>query len=171
TTVAAERYGVLRFNRSSRSPHSITAVSFTRSATGELLRRVRTRWGSTALTWPHGVMTIDTLVCNIVEHLLRQNVIRWPGDHTALQVLDDWRGHRGYRWLAAGNFRRVAAIAASGLVTSIGRRAANPRLGIGSRDDFHRHLNLGRCTHEEVRDVLAAALTSPAKRQAIADFL
>jgi DNA helicase-2/ATP-dependent DNA helicase PcrA len=171
TTAAAERYGLLRFNRSSPPGHSITAVSFTRSATGELHRRVRGRWGSTALTWPHGVKTIDTLVCNIVEHLLRQQVIRWPGGHTSLQVLDDWRGHRGYRWLLAGSFRRVAAIAASGTVTSAGRRVLNPRLGIGNRDDFHRHLDVGRCTHEEVRDVLAAALRVPARRQAVVDFL
>src|SRR4051794_39451618 len=77
TTVAAERYGVLRFNRFG-AYRSITAVSFTRSATGELQRRVRSRWGSTALSWPHGVLTIDALVCSIVEYLLRQHVIRWP---------------------------------------------------------------------------------------------
>jgi DNA helicase-2/ATP-dependent DNA helicase PcrA len=171
TTVAAERYGVLRFNRSARCPRSITAVSFTRSATTELERRVRDRWGSTALTWPHGVMTIDTLVSNMVEHLLRQRVIRWPGDHTSLQVLDDWRGHRGYRWLPAGSFRRVATIDASGMVTSIGRRLVNPGPGIGSRDDFHHQLDVGRCTHEEIRDVLVAALSVPAHRQSIVDFL
>jgi DNA helicase-2/ATP-dependent DNA helicase PcrA len=116
-------------------------------------------------------MTIDTLVCKIVEHLIRQQVIRWPGDHTSLQVLDTWRGHRGYRWLLAGSYRRVATIAASGLVTSVGRRLAIPGLGIGSRDDFHRHLESGLCTHEEVRDVLAAALEAPAMREAIAGLL
>src|SRR5688572_9598792 len=78
TTVAAERYGVLRCERSALSRSPTTAVSLTRSATGELLRRVRGRWGSTALTWPHAVMTIDTLICNVVQHLLRGEVIRWP---------------------------------------------------------------------------------------------
>lgn len=105
TTVAAERYGVVRFNGSSGLQRSVSAVSFTRSATGELHRRVRGRWGSSALNWPHHVTTIDALICTIVEHLLHQGVIRWPGDHTSLQVLDDWRGHRGFRWLGAGNYR------------------------------------------------------------------
>ncbi|HSH62480.1 MAG TPA: UvrD-helicase domain-containing protein [Acidimicrobiales bacterium] len=171
TTVAAERYGVLRFTGSERSRLSVTAVSFTRSATSELHRRVRSRWGSSALTWPHSVMTIDMLVCYVVEHLLRSGVIRWPGDHTSLQVLDDWRGHRGYRWLIAGSFRRVAAIDASGVVTSVGRPMGDGGLGIGSRGDFHLHLDAGRCTHEDVRAVLAAALRMPAMREAVVDLL
>src|ERR1700686_2779162 len=101
TTVAAERYGVLRFTNPGRSRRAITAVSFTRSATGELHRRIRSRWGSSALAWPHGVMTIDAMVLNIVESMLRQGVIHWLGDHTSLKVRDDWRGHHGYRWLRA----------------------------------------------------------------------
>jgi DNA helicase-2/ATP-dependent DNA helicase PcrA len=44
TTVAAERYGILRYTRPTGSGGSITAVSFTRSATGELFRRIRGRW-------------------------------------------------------------------------------------------------------------------------------
>lgn len=171
TTVAAERYGVLRFNRPHGAPGPIAAVSFTRSATGELHRRVRRRWGSNALSWPHRVMTIDSLVCNIVEHLLSQGVIRWPGDQTKLQVLDDWRGHRGFRWLTAESYRRVATIDNEGVVTSAGRPVVNPRTGIGSRDDFHRHLEAGRCTHEEVRDVLAAVLRGAPRRRSVIDFL
>lgn len=171
TTVAAERYGVLRFNRTHGAPGPIAAVSFTRSATGELHRRVRRRWGSNALSWPHRVTTIDSLVCNIIEHLLRQGVTRWPGGHTSLEVLDDWRGHRGYRWLTADSYRRVATIDKDGCVTSAGRRVVNPRTGVGSRADFHRHLEAGRCTHEEVRDVLAAILRNAARRQSVSEFL
>lgn len=171
TTVAAERYGVLRYTKSPGSHNSITAVSFTRSATGELHRRVRGRWGSSALNWPHKVKTIDSLICSIVEHLLRQRTIRWPGDHTELQVLDEWRGHRGFRWLPEGSYRRAAALDASGLVTSTGRRVTNPRLGIGNRDDFHHHLSEGLCTHEVVREVLAGVLRVPAKRGSVMDYL
>jgi DNA helicase-2/ATP-dependent DNA helicase PcrA len=171
TTVAAERFGVLRFNQRSRGAGPIVAVSFTRSATGELHRRVRRRWGSSALSWPHRVMTIDSLVCNIVGHLLREGVIRWPGDHTSLEVLDDWRGHRGYRWLIANSYRRAATIDSNGIVTSVGRPVVNPRAGIGSRAEFHRHLEAGRCTHEEVRDVLAAVLRSATRRQSVVYFL
>ena len=171
TTVAAERFGVLRFTRSADPQRSVSAVSFTRSATGELHRRVRGRWGSSALTWPHRVTTIDALICSIIEHLLRQGVIRWPGDHTSLVVLDEWRGHRGHRWLAPGNYRRVATVDSSGTVTSTGRRVTEARSGIGSRSDFHWHLEAGRCTHEEIRDVLAALLRTSAGRVTIGEFL
>lgn len=171
TTVAAERYGVLRFTGTPDRERSISAVSFTRSATGELHRRIRGRWGSTALAWPHRVTTIDSLICDMVEHLLHQGVIRWPRDHTSLVVLDDWRGHRGYRWLAPGNYRRVATVDSSGRVTSTGRAVTVARSGIGNRSDFHGHLEAGHCTHEEVRDIVAAMLRRPAGREKLGEFL
>ena len=170
TTVAAERFGVLRFAKRPAGTGAITALSFTRSATWELHRRIQSRWGSSALTWPHRVMTIDALLCELLQHLLRTGLLKWPGDHTSLQVLDAWRGHRGYRWLAIGNFRRVATIQ-NGVVTSIGARVNVARLGVGSREDFHQLLAAGRCTHEEVRQVVAAALQIPELNQAIVDFL
>lgn len=171
TTVAAERYGVLRYLRSARSRTSTTAVSFTRSATGELIRRVKRRWGSTALSWPHGVMTIDTLICHVVEHLLREEVIQWPGGHTALEVLDNWRGHRGYRWLPAGSYRRVTRVDDSGLVGSEGTLMRDPGLAVGSAADFQHHLENGLCTHEVVRQVLTSVLRQPARRGATAELL
>lgn len=170
TTVAAERFGVLRFAQGPARPGAITALSFTRSATWELHRRIRSRWGSSALTWPNRVMTIDALLCELLQHLLRTGLLHWPGEHTSLQVLDAWQGHRGYRWLTIGNFRRVATIH-SGVVTSVGARVNVARLGIGSRDDFHQHLEAGRCTHDEVRQVVTAALQIPQMNQAIVDFL
>jgi DNA helicase-2/ATP-dependent DNA helicase PcrA len=171
TTVAAERYGVLRFAGTPDRGRSVSAVSFTRSATGELHRRIRGRWGSSALTWPHRVMTIDTLICGVVEHLLRQGVIRWPGNHTSLVVLDDWRGHRGYRWLKPGDYRRVAMVDSSGIVTSTGRRITVAGPGFGSRKDFHCYLEAGRCTHEEVREVLTALLKTLGGREVIGELL
>ena len=57
------------------------------------------------------------------------------------------------------------------MVTSVGARVNVARFGIGSRDDFHHHLAAGRCTHEEVRQVVAAALQVPRMNQAIVQFL
>jgi DNA helicase II / ATP-dependent DNA helicase PcrA len=171
TTVAAARFGVLRFNRSTGSGRrAVGALSFTRSATRELYGRIRERWGSTAVAWPNGVTTIDGLICSIVEYLLRAGVITWPGGHTALTVLDTWRGHRGYRWLEGG-YRRVAAIANDRSVTSVASRIATPQFAIGGREPFHAHLARGLCTHEEMRDVLLAALRLDDVREVIADHL
>lgn len=171
TTVAAERFGVLRFNGQCRFRSGITAVSFTRSATCELNRRVRARWGQTTLCWPHRIVTIDTLICDIVEHLLRLGIIRWPEGHTVITVLDDWRGYRGHRWLAAGSSRRVATLDTAGLVTSIPRRMREPGYAIGSAADFNFHLSAGLCTHEVIRQVLIAALQRPSIREAVSDLL
>lgn len=172
TTVAAERYGIIRFAGSGRSAKAVTAVSFTRSATGELTRRVRGRWGTKALAWPHGVMTIDSLVCEVVHHLLQQGCIHWPGDHVSLEVLDDWRGHSGYRWLTAGNnYRRVATLDPAARVVSIGRRVIEPRFGFGNKQTFHDQLARGRGTHEDVRDVLLGALRRDDLKDVVAEYL
>lgn len=172
TTVAAERYGVLRFDPTADGSRAITAVSFTRSATGELARRVRGRWGSKVVAWPHRVLTIDGLVCAIVHHLLRQGDIRWIGGHTTLEVLDDWRGHSGYRWLKAGNnFRRVAVLDAKEQVTSVGRPVRESALGFGNKDKFHEHLGKGRCTHEDVRTVLNSTLRRDHLREKVTEYL
>lgn len=172
TTVAAERYGILRFDGSSGDSRAITAVSFTRSATGELNRRIRGRWGTKATGWPHGVITIDSLVCDIVHHLLRCGMIHWLGDHTTLQVLDDWRGHNRFRWLMPGsNYRRVATLDANARLTSVGCRVTEPGFGFGNKQIFHDHLALGRCTHDDVRAVLESALRKPALKEAVTAFL
>lgn len=172
TTVAAERYGILRFDGTPEESRAIMAVSFTRSATSELNRRIRERWGRKATGWPHGVMTIDSLVCDIVHHLLRCGLIRWLGDHRTLQVLDDWRGHQGYRWLTPSNsFRRVVTLDGNAQLTSVARRVTLPGLGFGNKGIFHGHLALGRCTHEDIRAVLASALRMPALTEAVTMFL
>jgi DNA helicase-2/ATP-dependent DNA helicase PcrA len=158
TTVAAERFGLIRFEQRSGASQATTAVSFTRSATSELHKRIKGRWGSGALSWPHGVTTIDTLVFTIVQHLLRTGRIHWPGGHTALEVLDDWRGHQGFRWLPAGSYRRVCALDANRTVTSVGVLVQEARPGFGNRGTFEQHLATGRCTHEDVRAVLSSAL-------------
>jgi putative ATP-dependent endonuclease of OLD family len=54
TTVAAERYGVSRY-LAPGTGRGVMALSFARSARGELERRVRRRWGVDAMRWPHRV--------------------------------------------------------------------------------------------------------------------
>jgi DNA helicase II / ATP-dependent DNA helicase PcrA len=111
------------------------------------------------------------LISSIVEHLLRREIIRWPGGHVSLEILDDWRGHRGHRWLIEGSYRRVATLDATNTVTSTGTRVVNPRFGIGSRDDFHRNLEAGLCTHDVVREILTAVLRKPDLRPPVIELL
>jgi DNA helicase-2/ATP-dependent DNA helicase PcrA len=170
TTVAAERYGVLRYGHTGDG-HCILGVSFTRSATNELKRRITGRWGTGALTWPHRTMTLDTLHADIVGHLLRTGRIQWPGGHTDLQVLDVWRGRPGSRYLTPGNlYRRVAALRGT-QVTSASEQVTFPGYGIGARDSFEQQLAAGVCTHGEIRQVLAATLEEPGLRAMISKHL
>jgi DNA helicase-2/ATP-dependent DNA helicase PcrA len=172
TTVAAERFGVLRFDGRQPDGGAVVALSFTRSATSELRRRVAGRWGVPAMAWPHRVMTIDALICEIVHHLLGAGLIEWLGGHTHLEVLDDWRGHRGYRWLTPGrNYRRVATLVTSRRVGSVGMAVTKPGLGFGNVRDFHDQLSSGRCTHEDVRAVLSSALRKDDLKEAVTAYL
>ena len=94
TTVAAERFGVIRYDTPT-DLRRILALSFTRSARGELAARIRRRWGSGALSWPHQALTLDTLHCEILAFLLRRQVISWMGDHTELTGLPSPRVQNG----------------------------------------------------------------------------
>lgn len=171
TTVAAERFGVLRFQSRLQPTSAVTAVSFTRSATAELRNRIRDRWGTSVIAWPHGVSTIDALLHSLLSHLLRTRAVSWPGGHAAIQVMDDWRGHSGFRFLRPGNYLRVCDLEGNGQVISKGVRVVGARFGFGNRQVFEDHLAQGLCTHEEVRSVLAAALSTPSLQESIETYL
>lgn len=157
TTVAAERYGVCRYLYP-QDGRRVLGVSFARSATQELRSRVQGRWGAQTLRWPNDVMTLDSLHCELVRHLLTSGSLRWPGGHTELTVLDTWRGQANARLLLPQQgWRRVAAIRGTD-VTSAAAPITQSTYGIGARAHFEAHLANGTCTHEEIRTVLRAAI-------------
>lgn len=170
TTVAAERYGVIRYS-GRRDGRSVVALSFARSARGELAARIRQRWGSSALRWPHNASTLDGLHFQLVSHLLHNEQIRWFGDHKELMVLDSWRGQPGARPLTA-EFRycRVACLSGCNVVTA-GVRIGRPIFGYGNKAPHEAMLAEGICTHEEVRGVLRDALATPGLREVVAEYL
>lgn len=72
TTVSAQRFGVQRFAAAHRhDTRAVVAVSFTRAATYNLRRRVQRLWGPGALTWPHRIVTLDTIMCDLLHDLMR----------------------------------------------------------------------------------------------------
>lgn len=149
----------------------VLALSFARSARGELAGRIRERWGGTALHWPHAVSTLDGLHHRLVLHLLTDHDVRWPGDHKELVVLDTWRGQAGARPLTADSrYCRVARLSGRTVVTD-GMRIGRPTFGYGNKRPHEAMLSAGFCTHEELRDVLRDALRDPELRGAIGDYL
>lgn len=156
TTVATERFGVNRYGSDGHG-RGVIALSFARSARGELERRVRQRWGLDAMRWPHQVWTLDSLHCALVGHLLRSGVIEWPGGETDLTVVDSWRGSSGARPRDAGEFVRTLALNGRRVVTRA-VRAAVAGTYFTQKAPYVNRLSEGICTHDEIRQVLQAAL-------------
>jgi len=159
TTVAAQRYGALRYARTSRSPGcGVVAVSFTRAATRELRHRIEASWGPTAVSGPHKVVTLDTLVYDLFRDLLKGGIVHWPGGRTDLDVIDSWAMHLEHFYTTAGvvvalNGDQVAA-----------QRYRSERKYFPLLEHVIAGLQAGVCTHENVRDLLQQALVLPAAR-------
>jgi DNA helicase-2/ATP-dependent DNA helicase PcrA len=153
TSVSAHRFAAHRFDPTGDPSRAVMAVSFTRSATSTLRRRVQRLWGPAAVTPPHRIVTLDTLIGNLLHDLLRDGVIEWPNGHTELDVHDSWSSFSGstfnrtaYRVGLAGNRVQVER----GWVTKA--RPTIPATEIVPR------LRDGICTHDDVRVVLEAVI-------------
>lgn len=170
TTVAALRFGALRFGtaaaiRQPRDTRAVIGLSFTRSATAELRGRVLEEWGRPALRRPHRVVTIDTLIYELVEYLLVTGTINWPGGFTALDVRDSWASAVKVKWGGAARWLDLADadVVIKGARTNKERRPV-PR-------EFEEAINGGICTHDDVRLVLEAAMTRSAVRSMLTERL
>ena len=165
TTVSALRFGLHRF-AAPTDPRAVVALSFTRSATEELRTRVARQWGLASLCWPHRVVTLDTLLCDLLFHLLGEGVLHWPGGHTELDVLDSWRSTLPTK---PGRIRPVLQVDCGHVVirtVNEPQNASHP-----SALHFKGAVSAGTCTHDNVREVLQGALTAdPARRALISYF-
>jgi DNA helicase-2/ATP-dependent DNA helicase PcrA len=160
TTVAAQRFGALRFSR--RTSHDgslddrpVLAVSFTRSATAELRHRVRRSWGPAALAWPHRICTLDTLVYDLLRDVLAGGLVTWPGGHIELDVKDSWKalvrhGFSARQW--------GASVDGSGRVVVRIVRRHEYRRAAPEPEPMRAELAAGRCTHEDVRRIITRSL-------------
>jgi DNA helicase-2/ATP-dependent DNA helicase PcrA len=158
TTVAAQRFGAQRYNPSLTTlglidDRSVTALSFTRSATWELHRRVRRTWGPAALRWPHRIVTLDTLLYDLLVHLLDTGQVRWPGGHRRLEVYDSWKvlADETWRYVEVGLRLRGPDVQVVRTWVLKGASRVSPI-------DYEAAIAAGKCTHEDVRDVLDQAL-------------
>lgn len=154
TTVSARRFGVERFAPEDRQdPRAVVAVSFTRSATRTLVRRIQRLWGPHAIRWPHRVITLDTIIVDLLHDLLRAELLVWPGGHTELDVEDSWAsyGTRNRSFLRYELRLRGANIEIHGIKLNKAIFVVDPKR-------CAQLVRQGICTHEDVRAVLAMAL-------------
>jgi DNA helicase-2/ATP-dependent DNA helicase PcrA len=157
TTVSAHRFAVQRFGPEFRTDgRAVVAVSFTRAATKNLVRRVQRLWGPSAISWPHRVVTLDTVMCDLVHDLLQAGMLRWPNGHTTLNVHDSWASFSGSTWN-----RTAYAVVVDGTEVAIKQGwVARSRSSIPATVSVPLLLG-GTCTHEDIRDVLEQALANP----------
>lgn len=174
TTVAAERFGVLRYAHHRGDPRAIVAVSFARSAVLELRDRVRRRWGTRTTTIPNAITTMDGLHRSIVEFLLRTGRVHWPGGIVRPRLIDSWARQRGAtRITPTGprNQRWELGLNGNNLAPAYNAVDA-PCWGMlyAKRSDYVASLIDGYCTHDEIRQIVGIALARPHLRDAISDY-
>ncbi|MGW3340049.1 ATP-dependent helicase [Streptomyces sp. NPDC001009] len=152
TTVSHQRFGLHRFARTT-DHRAVVAVSCTRSATEEIRSRVARQWGPSALTWPHRIVTLDTILNDVLTHLLRSRVLQWPGSHEELEVLDAWPTHLPTLRTKA---KPVLRLVGTRVITAY---QEEDEAGYYIKPaDFSAAVSDGLCTHENVREVLRDAL-------------
>lgn len=172
TTIAAERFGLLRFTRSNASEPPIVAVSFTAAATSVLRRTIRERWGHAAIGQRGAVRTIDNDLVSTLHFLLRAGHIAWPGGHNTLDPIDSWAGTAGLkyrqpkdRWM---EFYGTALVGRQ--VTAVKMRDESVDYVFGKTVRLEL-FSEGACTHDDVRAVLGCAFADPELRSLIIEYL
>lgn len=170
TTVAAERFGFQRYQVG--NCRGVLGLSFNRAAVAELSQRISRRWGEGCMAFPHRVITFDHLHVEVLQHLVRAGLVKWPNGVQELDVRDDYRGVKGYRWLSPpGNYRRVAGLTSHGEVVSLGTKVEQPGWGIGNIGQHQAALSVGIVSHEDVRHVLLQAMRSDPLKESVSDWL
>lgn len=157
TTVSAHRFGVHRYEPGVRHDRrAVVAVSFTRAATRNLVHRVQRLWGTRAIAWPHRVVTLDTIMYDLVHDLLQVGLLTWPNGHTELRVEDSWASFSGSTW----NRTRYWFTVVEGRVHIHEGFVESRRSSVPATVSVPL-LNDGVCTHDDVRNVLELALADP----------
>lgn len=161
TTVSAQRFGVHRFAAGYRhDARAVVAVSFTRSATFNLRRRVQRLWGTEALAWPHRIVTLDTIMSDLLHVLLREGLVEWPdtkklwpdGD-VKLDVRDSWASCGG-----TTSTRSIYELGLNGKALTFRETFAEKFANRVPAVNIVPHMRQGICTHEDVRTILEHAL-------------
>lgn len=169
TTIAAERYGYQRYHAGDL--RGVLGLTFNRAAAAELRRRIEVRWGANCIRPAHRVVTFDRLHVDLLTHLLNEGKVMWPNGATTLDVRDDYRGVKGFRFLQVGSYLRFAGLSNARSVVSKSRKVTKPEAGIGSVVDHRAVLDSGSVSHEDVRSILRAAMQIDELQQVVADWL
>lgn len=169
TTIAAERYGYLRYQTGDL--RGVLGLTFNRAAAVELRRRIELRWGTNCVRPAHRVVTFDHLHLDLLTHLLNEGQITWPKGITNLDVCDDYRGLAGFHFLKDGGNKRFATLDDNRKIASHSQKVTKPCWGI-RRIEYHKNiLKNGIVSHEDTRSILQAAMELEDLQQLAANWL
>jgi DNA helicase-2/ATP-dependent DNA helicase PcrA len=167
TTVAAHRFALRRYARPKRpDPRGVVAVSFTRAATRELRVRVQRQWGRGAVRLPHRVITLDTLICDLVHVLLAAELLKWPGRHKLLDVRDTWKS-----LVSTSYANRDITVYVADNTVMVGSVRTAERQTSPSPAGVLKTMREGVCTHDEVRVALEHAVAQPDQRAVLIEHM
>ena len=171
TSIAAERYGYLRYH--SGDLRGVLGLTFNRAASIELRQRIELRWGVCAVTWPHRVVTFDQLHVDALTHLLRERKVMWlENDILPLDVRDDYVNMQGFRaFFCEGEYGRVADLDDKCVVVSRSRKMRVSSSGFSKKECHERALKEGVVSHDDVRSILLSAVKRDDLRQAVTEWL
>jgi DNA helicase II / ATP-dependent DNA helicase PcrA len=141
----------------------------------ELRDRVGRRWGSRALAANNAITTMDRLHRAVVEFLLRTGRLHWPGGIVRPRLIDSWARQRGATRISVSgprNQRWELGLNGDSLALTY-RPVEAPCWGMmyANRHAFVDSLVEGICTHDEIRQIVGAALGRPDLRAAVDEYL
>lgn len=165
TVVATARFGSLRFD-GSKDRRGVAALSFTRSATGELRRRVVRRWGPISVASPSRVSTIDGFFLDVLSFALAEGLVIWPNNHVELNVRDDWSTVQ--RTSITDRVMEVTVLNGRAVVRETQVPDSAPRI---TPEAYTESIYAGHCTHEEVREVVRCLLEELTSRDQIGSWI
>lgn len=159
TFTAAEAFGYLRFVRYRADRRGICGLTFARSARRELIERATRRWGPAVTGWPNAICTFDELHRRLVRYLGDRGLIEWPGGRVPERPDDSWAFHPHATSAPGKRPRFRLGLDDDGRVvileTTLHLRAPTP--AFVDPDQFKDALHSGRCTHTDIRNILADA--------------
>lgn len=165
TTVAAARFGCIRYSQPVASSRGVVAVSFTVAATQELRSRTTGRWGRAALDAPSRVCTIDRELTDILCWLLRRELIVWPNGLTTIDPLDSCDTHPSWKYDGDPRHQTWQPDLVGGAVQPVQADMSGSRRI--TQKDLLTLLKQGICSHEDVRRIVRSALANPELRASV----
>ena len=113
-----------------------------------------------SIGWPNSVCTFDELHRRLIRYLVSQGLIAWPGGAVPDRPEDSWAKHPGATSRPGNRQRCILTLDDEGIIT-VGwsrQRGRAPSPSFVDKDEFLAALTAGHCTHNDVRNVLAAAI-------------